>query len=71
MFVPRRVIHDLVGSRPTPEQCVAYLHLNRAQFERIAEAKLRARELGEDANLHVNGRDVRRMLKSAAGETEF
>lgn len=60
VFVPRRLIHDLLGQRPTPQQCVEYLHLHRTVFERIAERKLRARELGEDANVHIGGRDVRR-----------
>jgi hypothetical protein len=60
VFVPRRVFHDRIGHRPTPEQCVEYFHLHRIIFEKIAEAKLRARELGEDANVHILGRDLRR-----------
>jgi hypothetical protein len=60
VIVPQRVLRGLLGQRPTPEACVAYLHLHRTEFERIAEAKLRARTLGEDANVHIDGRDLRR-----------
>ena len=35
--VPRRVLHDLIGQRPTPEDCVQHFHLQRTQFERIVE----------------------------------
>jgi hypothetical protein len=61
VFVARRVFHDMIGSRPTPERCVELFHLNRAAFERVAEAKLRARELSEDANVRIAGRDMRRL----------
>jgi hypothetical protein len=60
VFLPSRVIQGMIGTRPTPESCVEYVHLHRMEFERIAEAKLRARELGEDANVHISGRDIRR-----------
>jgi hypothetical protein len=60
VIVPRRIVHDLLGSRPTPEQCVEYCFVHRTEFERIAEQKIRARELGEDANVHVSGRDTSR-----------
>lgn len=60
VFVPQRVVHDLIGRRPSPEECVAYLYEARMQFERIAEAKIVARDLGEDANIHITGRDVAR-----------
>jgi hypothetical protein len=58
--VPRRVFHDLVGHRPTPEACVEQFHLQRTQFERIVEAKIVARELEPDASVLVTSRDVRR-----------
>ncbi len=60
VIIARRIVHDFLGARPTPEQCVEYCHLHRVVFERIAEDKIRARELGEDANIHVTGRDARR-----------
>src|SRR5260221_13069068 len=67
--VPRRVFHDLVGRRPTPEECVQQFHLQRTEFERIVEAKLAARELEPDASVLISMRDVRRFRASAAGAT--
>jgi hypothetical protein len=61
VFVARRVFHDMIGARPAPERCVELFHLNRAAFERAAEAKLRARELSADANIRIDGRDMRRL----------
>lgn len=63
VLVPRRVLHDLLGSRPTPEQCVERCHLHRTELERLAEAKIRARELEEDANVLLSGRDLRRGVR--------
>ena len=60
VFVPLRVIQGLIGTRPTPEECVQYFHLERTSFERAAEDKVRARELDEDANIRLTGRDLRR-----------
>jgi len=58
--VPRRVLHDLIGQRPTPEDCVQHFHLQRTQFERIVEAKIAARELESDASILITTRDIRR-----------
>ena len=60
VIIPRRTVHDLMGARPSPEQCVDYCFQNRTEFERIAETKIRARELADDANIHVTSRDARR-----------
>jgi hypothetical protein len=60
VYVGRRVLHGLIGSRPTPEQCVEHFHLYRTEFERIAEAKVRARELEADATIRITGRDLQR-----------
>jgi hypothetical protein len=60
VFVGRRVFHTLIDSRPTPAQCVEYLYVNRVMFERVAEQKVRERELSDDANVRISGRDVRR-----------
>jgi hypothetical protein len=59
VFVPRRVFQDLFGARPKAEQCVEHFHLNRTNFERIAEEKIRARQLEPDANIRISGRDLR------------
>ncbi len=58
-IVPRRLIHDLIGGHATPEQSVEYVFLNRTEFERMVESKIRAKELGADANIHLTGRDAR------------
>jgi hypothetical protein len=57
--VPRRVFQRLLTERPTPERCVEAYHLQRTRFERIAERKLRQRQLTEDGNVEISGRDLR------------
>ena len=57
--VPRRVFQRLLTERPTPERCVEAYHLQRSRFERIAERKLRQRQLTEDGNVEISGRDLR------------
>jgi hypothetical protein len=59
VFVPRRVFHGLIDARPKAEQCVEYFHLNRTNFERIAEEKIRVRQLDADANIRISARDLR------------
>jgi hypothetical protein len=45
--------------RPTPERCVEAYYLQRMRFERIAERKLRRRQLlAEDGNVEITGRDL-------------
>jgi Protein of unknown function (DUF1488) len=61
--VPRRVFHDLIGHRPSPEECLQHFHLARTEFERIVERKLEARDLDDDANLSISTRDVRRFRR--------
>ena len=41
---------------PTP---VAPYYLQRTRFESIAEGKLRRRQLTEDGNVEISGRDLR------------
>jgi hypothetical protein len=59
VFVSRGVFQDLVGGRPKPEHCLEHFHLNRTDFERIAENRVRARQLDDDANIRITGRDLR------------
>jgi hypothetical protein len=61
VFVPRRIFQTLIGSRPTPEQCVQQYHLNRTGLERIAEGKIRERQLADDASIQISGRDLRHL----------
>jgi hypothetical protein len=55
--VPRRVFQRLLPERPTPERCVEAYYLQRTRFESIAERKLRRRQLTEDGNVEISGRD--------------
>jgi hypothetical protein len=57
--VPRRVFQRLLLERPKPERCVEAYHLQRTRFESIAERKLRRRQLTEDGNVEISGRDLR------------
>jgi hypothetical protein len=63
--VPRCVFQRLLLERPTPERCVEAYYLQRTRFESVAERKLRQRQLTEDGNVEITGRDVR---QRAAGE---
>jgi hypothetical protein len=57
--VPRRVFQRLLPETPTPERCVEAYHLQRTRFEKTAERKLRRRQLTEDGNVGITGRDLR------------
>jgi len=57
--IGRRVFQRLLDQRPAPEVCVEAFHLQRTRFEMIAERKLRRRELTEDGNVEITGRDLR------------
>jgi len=57
--VPRRVFQRLLPDGPTPERCVEAYYLQRTRFESIAERKLRRRQLTEDGNVEISGRDLR------------
>jgi len=57
--VPRRVFQRLLPERPTPERCLEAYYLPRTRFERIAERRLRRRQLTDDGNVEITGRDLR------------
>src|SRR5215469_2505578 len=57
--VSRRVFQILLPERPTPERCLEAYYLHRTRFELIAERKLRRRQLTDDGNVEINGRDLR------------
>ena len=57
--VLRRVFQRLLPDAPTPERCVEAYHLQRTCFERVAERKLRRRQLTEDGSVEITGRDLR------------
>jgi hypothetical protein len=57
--IARRVFQSLLDQRATPERCMEAFHLQRTRFEMIAERKLRRRQLTEDGNVEITGRDLR------------
>jgi hypothetical protein len=57
--VPWRVFQRLLPERPTPDRCVKAYYLQRTRFESIVERKLRRRQLTEDGNVQISGRDLR------------
>jgi hypothetical protein len=57
--VPRRLFQRLLPERPTPECCVKAYYLQRTRFESTAERKLRRRQLTEDGDVGISGRDLR------------
>ena len=57
--VPRRVFQRLLPERPTPERCIEAYYLQRTRFESVVERKLRRRQLTEDGNGEISGRDLR------------
>ena len=63
--VPRRVFQRLLLERPTPERCVEAYYLQRTRFERVAERKLRGRQLSEDGNVEMTGRGPAQALPAA------
>jgi Protein of unknown function (DUF1488) len=58
--VTRRVFQQrFVDGRVTPEKCVEAYYVHRTRLERIAERKLRNRQLADDGNVEITGRDLR------------
>jgi hypothetical protein len=57
--IPRRVFQRLLPDTPSPKRCIEADHLQRTRFERVAERKLRRRQLTEDGNVEITGRDLR------------
>ena len=57
--VHRRVFQRLLVQSPTAERCLEAFHLQRTRFELAVERKLRRRQLTEDGNVEITGRDLR------------
>jgi|SRR5690242_975157 hypothetical protein len=57
--VHRRVFQRLFDQSPTPERCLEAFHLQRTRFELAVERKLRRRQLTDDGNVEITGRDLR------------
>jgi hypothetical protein len=63
--VPRQVFRRFIDGAITPERCLEAFHLQRTRFELIAERKLRNRQLTDDGNVEINGRDMRALSRTA------
>jgi hypothetical protein len=57
--VHRRVFQRLLDQSPTPERCLEAFHLQRTSFELAVERKLRRRQLTDEGNVEITGRDLR------------
>jgi hypothetical protein len=57
--ISKRVFQSLLDESPTPERCVEAYYLHRTRLELIAERKLRRRQLSDDGNVEITGRDLR------------
>src|SRR5438477_9507442 len=70
--VPQRVFQGLLDESPTPERCLEAYYLRRTRFELIAERKVRRRQLTDDGNVEITGRDFReREHRAPAGQMAF
>src|SRR5216683_6486170 len=57
--VPRNVFRRFIDGGVTPERCIEAYHLQRTRFELLTERKLRRRQLTDDGNVEISGRDLR------------
>jgi hypothetical protein len=57
--VPRHVFRRFIDGPVTPERCLEAYHLQRTRLELVVERKLRRRQLTEDGNVEITGRDLR------------
>ena len=57
--ISRRALQRLLPNRPTPERCIEAYYLQRTRLEGVAERKIRQRQLTEDGNIEITGRDLR------------
>jgi hypothetical protein len=62
--IGRRVFQRLLDQSPTPERCIEAFHLQRTRFELIVERKVRRRQLTDDGNVQITGRDLRERTQS-------
>jgi hypothetical protein len=69
--IGRRVFQHLLDQSPTPQLCLEAFHLQRTRFEIITERKLRRRQLTDDGNVEISGRDVREKAPPAGQGSLF
>ena len=61
------MFQGLLDQRPTPERCIEAFHLQRTRFEMVAERKLRRRQLTDEGNVEITGRDLREKVAGGPG----
>ena len=67
--VPRQVFRRFIDGAITPERCLEAFHLQRTRFELIVERKPQNRQLTEDGNVEINGRNMRALSRTATSAT--
>lgn len=60
VHIGRHVFRRFLNSAATPERCLEAYHLQRTRLEIVVQRKLRQRQLTQDGNVEVTGRDLRR-----------
>jgi hypothetical protein len=72
--IPRQAFRRFIDGAVTPERCLEAYHLHRTRLELVVERKLRNRQLTDDGNVEINGRDLRvppRAVRASAGYREL
>jgi hypothetical protein len=59
VHVRRHVFRRFLDGVVTPERCLEAYHLQQTRLELVVERKLRQRQLTEDGNVEITGRDLR------------
>jgi hypothetical protein len=62
--VSRHVFRRFLDSAATPERCIEAYHFQRTRLELVAERKVRSRQLADDGNVEITGRDLRELKAS-------
>lgn len=58
----RRAFRTLLGTDPTPQQCLAYFGTFEPAFRAAASLKIARNRIPAGLNLHLTSRDVARKL---------
>ena len=70
--VYRRAFQSLLNESPAPERCLEACYLHRTRLERIAERKVRRRQLTDHGNIEITGRYLReREHRASTGQIAF
>jgi hypothetical protein len=59
VHIRRHVFRRFLNGAVTPEHCLEAYYLQRTRLELVVQRKLRQRQLTEDGNVEVTGRDLR------------